>query len=82
MKDSSHYFLHCPFYATQRRSLFKYMNDTFMPITSNNLFFGTEKLILQNSYCYLIKSIPISELQTDSSEPSEHVYTVYIFQNG
>lgn len=45
VEDSKHYFLHCPLYASQRKSLSEYMNDNSIPITMKNLLFGSDKLI-------------------------------------
>lgn len=49
VEDSKHYFLHCPLYASQRKSLFDYMNDNSIPITIKNLLFGSDKLTFQNN---------------------------------
>lgn len=49
VEDSKHYFLHCPIYASQRKSLFDYMNDNSIPITIKNLLFGSDKLTFQDN---------------------------------
>lgn len=76
-EDSKHYFIHCPIYASQQ-SLFKYINDNTIPITLKNLPFESDNSSLQDNFCYLIKFIPLSKLQTDSRKPCKHVYKMCI----